>query len=105
MKQKPTIQLRRQFSLRTLMIVSCALGMNFAWLPSPISAVLAALIVLPLFLVGISIGDWVAIFGVPLVLIAFLLPAVSTVHRKNTSARPRYIPPAGVPGGPDTRVK
>jgi hypothetical protein len=40
------IRFRKQFSLRTLLIVTCFLGINFAWVPWPGCAILAVVIVL-----------------------------------------------------------
>jgi hypothetical protein len=93
------VRFRKQFSLRTLLIVTCFLGMNFAWVPWPACAVLGAAIVLPLFIVGPSIAEWIVIYCCSFVLAALLIPAAAIRHGPRTPALPSTAPPAGTADG------
>jgi hypothetical protein len=99
------VRFRKQFSLRILLCVTCFLGMNFAWVPWPACAVLGTAIVLPLFMVGPSISEWVVIYSCSFVLAGLLMPSVSTRHRPRKPLVPRPASAVGSPGGNASAVK
>ena len=62
------IRFRKQFSLRILLIVTCFLGMNFAWVPWPGSGLLAIVIAIPLFASRFRVIELVVLYGIVVVL-------------------------------------
>jgi hypothetical protein len=85
---------RVRFSLRRLMIVVTALGLNFGMVPWPACAVIGAAMTLPLFLSSATLMEWVVIYGVAGVLAGLSMPAVVTHCRRGRMAGPLAVSPA-----------
>jgi hypothetical protein len=99
------IRFRKQFSLRTLLIVTCFLGMNFAWVPWPACAVMGTAIVLPLFMVGPSISEWVVIYSLSFVLAGLLMSVEIARAQTGNPAVPGTAPTTGISDGITPGVK
>jgi hypothetical protein len=83
------VRLRKRFSLRYSMLITTLLAVNFAWLPLPACVVVALAIVVGACLIGLTLAEWVVYAAIVLVLIALLMPAVSTHHpSRNRRATP-----------------
>jgi hypothetical protein len=89
---------RLRFSLRRLMLVVTALGLNFGIVPWPGCAVIGAAITLPLFVTEGTLIDWTVIYSIAGVLAGLSMPAVSSNCRRRGFATPPAARPAvGVP--------
>jgi hypothetical protein len=93
------VRLRRQFSLARLIAVTCALAINFAWLPWPSCAVSAVGLILPLFLSGVTRIEWIVIYSIIGFLMGLLMPAVVHHHPIRKVAPIMAAPPPSAPGG------
>jgi hypothetical protein len=90
--------LRVRFSIRRLMIVATAMGLNFGVLPWPACAVMGAALTLPLFLSSVRWVEWVVIYGYAGVLAALSMPPVITTCRMGIiEAPPERAPSISVP--------
>src|SRR6516165_8385516 len=67
---------RPQFSLRHLMIVMAAQGLNFAVIPWPTCAIIGVVITLSLFVSFDRLMEWVAISSIAGTLIGLLTPPI-----------------------------
>ncbi len=95
------IRIRKQFSLRYLMLVTALLAVNFAWLPLPVCVAVAVAIVVGACLVGLTLAEWVVCAAIVFVLVALLTPAVSTHHRsRNRRAKSVATPAVAQPANP-----
>jgi hypothetical protein len=92
-----TARLRKQFSLKYVMVVTALLGLNFAWLPLPACAVVGVGIVLGSCIVGLTLAEWITYVGVVFVLAALLTPAVVTNHASRRAPRAPRAVGAGTP--------
>ncbi len=93
------VRLRRQFSLAKLIAVTCALAINFAWVPCPVCAILAVGIVIPLFVSGLTLIECIVIYSIIGVLAGLLTPVIAT-HYPIRKRVPITTPPAAtVPSG------
>jgi Domain of unknown function (DUF5673) len=88
------IRLRKQFSLRYLMLVTALLGINFAWLPMPACVVVALGIIVGSALVGLTLAEWITCAAIVLVLVALLMPHIQTSHRTRNRRVKSVAPPA-----------
>ncbi len=93
------IRLHRQFSLARLIAVTCVLAINFAWVPWPGCLGLAVGIVVPLFVSGFTVLEWIVIYGNVGVLTGLLTPAVVHHHSTRKSAPSATAPAPTVPSG------
>jgi hypothetical protein len=83
------IRIRKQFSLRYLMLITTLLAVNFAWMPLPMCVVVAVAIVVGACLAGLTLADWVLYAAIVLVLVALLMPHGTPRHRtRNRRAKP-----------------
>jgi hypothetical protein len=85
---------RFRFSLRRLMIVVTALGLNFGVVPWPACAVIGAALTLPLFLSSVRLIEWVVIYGIAGVIAAVMMPPIEPHVGR---ARARIPAPPGAP--------
>jgi hypothetical protein len=77
---------RVRFSLRRLMIMVTALGLNFGVVPWPACAVMGAAIIVPLFVYSGTLTEWIVIYSFAGLLAGLSMPAVSSHNglcRKN----------------------
>ncbi len=99
------IRLRRQYNMSTFMGVTFTLAINFAWVPWPWSGGLAAVLVIPLFVSGLTWIDWLVIYGIVGVFGTLILPPRATNLRRR---RPRPVittrPPITAPNGSPTSL-
>jgi hypothetical protein len=79
---------RPRFSLRRLMVVVAALGLNFGVVPWPACAVMGAGISLPLFISSGTFLEWVVAYSMIGVLAALSMPPVVTNCRRGRVAGP-----------------
>jgi hypothetical protein len=77
-----------RFTVRRLMIVVTALGLNFGVVPWPACAVMGAAITLPLFVSFGTLIEWVMIYCIAVLLAALSIPAVATNCRLGPPALP-----------------
>ncbi len=94
------IRLRKQFSLRYLMLITTLLAVNFAWLPLPACVVVAVFIVAVACLVGLTLAEWVVCAAIVLVLIALLMPHATTHHPTRNRRSKSVAPPNSQPTNP-----
>ena len=95
------IQFRKQYSVRTLMIVASILGVNFAWMPWPTCVVLAVPIIVAGFIARINLVECLVYAFVVLVLVAVSLPPHGGKRRIRRApvAPPPAVAPADVSSG------
>ena len=87
-----------RFTVRRLMLVVTAMGLNFGVAPWPACGVMAAVIALPLFVSLGTLLDWVVLYGFAGLLAVLSLPAVGTHCRLRMISSPPVSPStAGVP--------
>ncbi len=93
------VRLRRQYNLATLMSVVLVFGVNFAWVPWPVSVILAIAMLIPVVLVGLALFHWLLICALAGVLVGLTLPPIVS-HHPRRRARPIITTPApSVPNG------
>jgi hypothetical protein len=89
---------RIQFSIRRLMVVVTALGLNFGVLPWPASGVMGVVIALSLFVSSGTFLEWVVVYATGGVLAALSMPAVSTnCQRGRIAGPPAPLPAVATP--------
>jgi hypothetical protein len=97
------IRLRKQYNMSTFMSVTFTLAINFAWVPWPWSGGLAAVLIIPLFVSGLTFIDWLVIYGIVGVFGTLILPPLATNLRRRRP-RPVITAPARIAaprGAPD----
>jgi hypothetical protein len=87
------IRFRKQVSLARLSAIPLIVGVTFAagsWarVPWQVSVVNAALFVLPVFIAGATLAQWLSFYGIAGILVGLLTPTVVMHHGPRNNIRP-----------------
>ena len=100
------IRFRTRITLARLAAVPLIIGVTFAvgsWghAPWPVSALNAGLFVLPVFLAGATLPQWLVLYLVAGILVGLMAPTVVTHGGPRTVSRPPASPPVVPPATGD----
>jgi hypothetical protein len=81
------LRLRKQFPIARLMTVTPLMGISLAVFPWPVCVVVAALIVVPFFVSGPNLFQWLLFYALAGFLVGLMTPPVVT-HSPRTPVGP-----------------